>query len=161
MTRAWIAMGGNVGDVQTTMKRALESLRQSRAIKLNAVSSFYQTPPWGKVDQSSFLNLCCELETDLAPEELLRLCLRIEQEQGRVREEKWGPRTLDIDLLFYEGVEEYQSPRLSLPHPFLTQRPFVLQPLNEIAPDLVIHGKPVQEWNERCRDPNIVILTTQ
>lgn len=161
MKRAWLGLGGNVGKVQDYMQSALRLLDEHRYINVVKISSFYKTPPWGLVEQASFINLCCEIKTTLVPEDLLKFCLEIEIANDRIRHEKWGPRTLDIDLLLYEGVDCYVSDSLTLPHPFITQRPFVLRPLNEIAPYLTIDHKTVHEWNLLCYDDNIVTLETQ
>jgi 2-amino-4-hydroxy-6-hydroxymethyldihydropteridine diphosphokinase len=110
-----------------------------------AVSRLYRTPPWGKTDQSHFFNSCAAVETRLAPEALLDLCLSIEREMKRERIERWGPRTLDIDVLTYEGVEQ-DAPRLELPHPRMTERGFVLMPLADIAPELMVKGRAVADW---------------
>lgn len=161
MNNAWLGMGGNVGDVISTLSGALDRISQISSVHLVCVSSFYQTPPWGKIDQPPFINLCCKVRTGLDPEALLDVCLQIEVYFGRVRSEKWGPRTLDIDLLAYDGFDDYSSNTLKLPHPFVTQRPFVLEPLNEIEPDLVILGKPIKTWNSQCRDSGIEVLPTR
>lgn len=161
MKKAWLGLGGNVGDVVLTLQQALNSLSQIDTIKLIKVSSFYKTPPWGKTDQAYFVNLCCAIETDLTPEALLQTCLKLEEKFGRVRQEKWGPRTIDIDLLAYESVDHYLSKSLALPHPFLTERSFVLRPLCEIAPELMIKGQAVKDWNQRVQDSDIVVLPTQ
>lgn len=161
LKKAWLGLGGNVGDVVLTLQQVLNSLSQIDAIKLIKVSSFYKTPPWGKTDQAYFVNLCCAIETDLTPEALLQTCLKLEEKFGRVRHEKWGPRTIDIDLLAYESIDHYLSKSLTLPHPFLTERSFVLRPLCEIAPELMIKGVAVKEWNQRVQDSDIVVLPTQ
>jgi len=110
-----------------------------------AASSMVETPPWGKTDQPAFFNMAAELETSLTPEELLEGTRAIENALGRQRTEHWGPRTLDIDILVFAG-EERDTAGLKLPHPYLTERRFVLEPLAEIAPDLVVRGKTVRAW---------------
>ncbi len=110
-----------------------------------AVSRLYRTPPWGKTDQSFFYNACAILDTRLDPEALLTLCLEIEREMKRVRNERWGPRTIDIDILTYGEVEK-SLPSLELPHPRMTERGFVLMPLADIAADLSVGGRTVAEW---------------
>lgn len=159
-SKAWLGLGGNIGDVVLTLTCALKDICGSPYICLQQVSSFYQTPPWGKTDQNEFVNICCEIQTGFSPEDLLQFCLNIEKKYGRERKEKWGPRTLDIDLLAYDNIGHYHSPTLSLPHPLLTKRAFVLRPLSEIAPQLVIEGRTVSEWNKDCPDEGIVILPT-
>lgn len=139
--RAFVALGGNLGDVETTLMEAtwaLESLPQS---SLRAQSAVYRSSPWGKTDQPDFLNAVVELQTRLAPIELLGRLLEIEERFGRVRDpaERWGPRTLDLDLLAY-GDQEIDEPGLHVPHPRLQERAFVLLPLAEIAPGLQLPG---------------------
>lgn len=158
--KAWLGLGGNIGNVVSTLKCALEDIGRAPDVRLQHVSSFYRTPPWGKTDQNEFVNICCEIETCFSPEDLLRFCLNVEKTFGRQRKEKWGPRTLDIDLLVFDNIGHYQSPTLSLPHPLMTKRAFVLRPLSEIAPDLVVDGRTVSEWNNDCPDDGIVILPT-
>lgn len=158
--RAWLGLGGNLGNVQLTLTNALEDISHAPQITLERVSSFYQTAPWGKTDQNDFVNLCCQISTSLAPEDLLRLCLKIEQDYKRVRKEKWGPRTLDIDLLIYESVDQYSSKTLTLPHPLMTERAFVLKPLSEIAANIVVNGRTISEWSLRCPDQGVVVLPT-
>lgn len=158
MKRAWLGLGGNIGNVQLTLVNALRDLERSSDVTLERVSSFYQTAPWGKTDQNQFINLCCQVLTSLTPEDLLQFCLKIEEDYGRVRKEKWGPRTLDIDVLVYESVGQYKSEKLTLPHPLMTQRAFVLKPLNEIAANMVINNRTVSEWNSSCPDDSVVIL---
>lgn len=158
--KVWLGLGGNVGDVILTISGALKDIDRCPYIHLQQVSSFYRTPPWGKTDQKEFVNVCCEIETGFSPEDLLQFCLDIEKKYGRERKVKWGPRTLDIDLLTYENIGHYHSPTLSLPHPLMTKRAFVLRPLSEIAPLLVIDGRTVSEWNKDCPDDDIVILPT-
>ncbi|NLH79631.1 MAG: 2-amino-4-hydroxy-6-hydroxymethyldihydropteridine diphosphokinase, partial [Phyllobacteriaceae bacterium] len=125
-----------------TFRAALARLEAGGA-HVVARSSIWRTPPWGKTDQPAFLNACIRVETALAPHQLLALCLATETALGRVRTEKWGPRTLDLDLLDVAGVT-LATPDLTLPHPFLAERAFVLAPLGEIAPDRVIGGRSVR-----------------
>ena len=143
--RAWIGLGGNVGDVRASMCAALEWLDMRQEIRVTRISGLYRTAPWGKTDQPPFLNACASLETSLPPEELLDVCLAAERRLGRIRGKRWGPRTLDIDILAIEG-RSIASARVSLPHPRMTDRAFVLAPLADIAPDLVVNGKAVSDW---------------
>jgi 2-amino-4-hydroxy-6-hydroxymethyldihydropteridine diphosphokinase len=145
---AYLSLGANLGERETTLRAAVATLGTLPGTRVCAVSSLLETPPWGKTDQPAFLNLALSLETTLPPEELLDAVLEIERVFGRERHEQWGPRTLDIDLLVYAG-EERHTPHFTLPHPYLTQRRFVLEPLAEIAPELVIIGKTVREWLAR------------
>jgi len=141
MTRAFVALGGNLGDTRTILSRALGALAALPGTHLVAQSRFYRTPPWGLREQPPFLNGAAELETALAPHELLDALLDIERAAGRVRDgERWGPRTLDLDLLHMDGVVLHDE-RLALPHPRIAERAFVLLPLAEFAPDLELPGQ--------------------
>ena len=140
--RAYVGLGGNVGDVETTLAEALWALDGLPQTSVRRQSGFYRTPPWGRLDQPAFVNAVAELQTRLAPAVLLEQLLAIEQRFGRVRSEnqKWEPRTLDLDLLLY-GDEVLDEPGLHLPHPRLYERAFVLVPLAEIAADLLVPGR--------------------
>ena len=138
MTRAYVGLGANLGDREKNLRRALELLGAEHGIEVVAVSSFRETDPVGYVDQPRFLNGACALETDLSPRELLERLLRVERALGRDREPggpRWGPRTIDLDLLLY-GEETIEEPGLTVPHPRLTERSFALEPLVELAPGL-------------------------
>jgi 2-amino-4-hydroxy-6-hydroxymethyldihydropteridine diphosphokinase len=141
MAEALVALGGNIGDVRATLDRAVARLCDGREVELLARSSDYRTPPWGIEDQPPFINACLVAMTKLAPRALLERAHAIERSFGRdrAREHRWGPRTLDIDLLAYDDVV-LDKPGLTLPHPRLFERAFVLIPLAEIAPDRVIAG---------------------
>jgi 2-amino-4-hydroxy-6-hydroxymethyldihydropteridine diphosphokinase len=134
---ATLGLGGNLGDPVAAFAAALARLRDHAAVELKAVSSVWRTAPWGKLDQPEFRNLAVLIETALPAEELLRLCLAIERESGRERRERWGPRTLDIDILTYGG-QVIDRPGLQIPHPRIAERAFVLAPLAEIAPAIRI-----------------------
>lgn len=141
MTRAFVALGGNLGDTRAVLHQSLDALAALPRTHLVAHSRFYRTPPWGLREQPSFLNAAAELDTDLGPYELLDALLRIERGAGRVRDgERWGPRTLDLDLLYMDGVALHDD-RLTLPHPRIAERAFVLLPLAELAPDLELPGQ--------------------
>lgn len=139
MGRAHVAFGGNVGDVERNLRRALEAVAALPGTRIQKVSSLYQTAPVGVQDQPEFVNGALELETGLSPEELLRHLLEIETALGRTREVRWGPRTVDLDLILYED-RVLRSLALELPHPRMHQRGFVLVPLAEIAPHTVHPG---------------------
>jgi 2-amino-4-hydroxy-6-hydroxymethyldihydropteridine diphosphokinase len=138
---ALIAFGGNVGDVRDTLARAIAALCDGADVRLLARSSDYRTPPWGVTDQPAFVNCALTAATALTPIELLARAQAVEAAFGRdrSREHRWGPRTLDIDLIAY-GDMELDTPQLTLPHPRLFERPFVLLPLAEIAPERRISG---------------------
>ncbi|HVY59273.1 MAG TPA: 2-amino-4-hydroxy-6-hydroxymethyldihydropteridine diphosphokinase, partial [Xanthobacteraceae bacterium] len=141
MPEAFLALGGNVGDVRDTLDRAVRLLCEENDVRLLARSSDYRTPPWGVEDQPPFVNACIKVATSLQPRALLAHIQTVERALGRDRtkEQRWGPRTLDIDILTYDELV-LDEPGLELPHPRLLQRAFVLVPLVEIAPDLSIGG---------------------
>lgn len=136
MTDVFLGLGSNVGDRENQLKEAIRLLDEQPGIKVVKVSSFYETEPVGYVDQPDFLNLCVEIQTELSPKAVLESGLAIEQQLHRVRKERWGPRTLDIDILLY-GDQIIEEEGLTIPHPRMTERAFVLIPLQEIAPNKV------------------------
>lgn len=142
MTRAYVALGANLGDRETTIRAALAELDGTPGVRVAAVSTLIETDPVGLVDQPRFLNGAAALETTLGPRELLELLLAVERRFGRTREgvPAQGPRTLDLDLLLY-GADEIDEPGLTVPHPRLHERRFVLEPLSELAPSLEVPGK--------------------
>jgi 2-amino-4-hydroxy-6-hydroxymethyldihydropteridine diphosphokinase len=144
MASALIALGGNVGDVRATFKKAIANICGMTQAALLARSSDYSTPPWGDEQQANFINACIEIETSLDPHALLFTLQKVETKFGRerARERRFGPRTLDLDLLAYDDVI-LQKPELTLPHPRLLERAFVLVPLAEIAPGRVVAGRSV------------------
>jgi 2-amino-4-hydroxy-6-hydroxymethyldihydropteridine diphosphokinase len=141
-----LALGGNLGDVRATFERAIAALCADGAVRLVARSSDYRTPPWGVTDQPAFTNAAIIVRTLLKPHELLERAQTIERTLGRDRkgEQRWGPRPIDIDILAYDDVV-LRQPDLTLPHPHLFERAFVLLPLAEIAPDRVIAGRRVRD----------------
>lgn len=136
MTRVYLGLGSNLGARLSNISEALERLIALPESKVIGLSEFYETTAWGNENQPDFINICCELETALSAEDLLTYCQQIEQDLGRVRTEKWGPRTIDIDILFY-GNDIIQTEHLVIPHPYIQERAFVLQPLSDIAGDLI------------------------
>ena len=138
-----IALGSNLGDKTGNIVQAVELLTEPGDIRLLARSRNFATEPWGKLDQDWFVNACIAVATKLSPPELLERCKGIERRMGRVAAEKWGPRIIDLDLLVYRE-HEVRQPDLVLPHPHMAERAFVLAPLMDIAPDLVLHGKSVR-----------------
>ena len=146
MAEALLALGGNLGDVRETLARAIAMLCASDDVRLLARSSDYATPPWGVDDQPPFVNLCIAVDTTLTPHALLARAQAVERAFGRDRasERRWGPRTLDVDILTYDDLA-LNDPDLTLPHPRLRERAFVLVPLAEIAPERMIAGVPVRD----------------
>jgi 2-amino-4-hydroxy-6-hydroxymethyldihydropteridine diphosphokinase len=130
---AYLGLGSNLGDRAGSIRRALELL--AKVITVTAVSSLYETAPWGLQEQPSFLNAACEISTVLDPHALLHETQRIEAALGRERLQRWGPRTLDLDILLYDD-RIVETEALTIPHPLLAERAFVLVPLAEIAPGL-------------------------
>ncbi len=138
--RAYIGLGSNLGDSVARVRGGMAALAELQQTRLEACSSLYRTAPVGRQDQPDFVNAVCRVRTHLTPAVLMRSLLEVEQTHGRVREgEKGGPRTLDLDLLLY-GNEAIHSVELTVPHPRLHERAFVLYPLFELEPDLVIPG---------------------
>jgi 2-amino-4-hydroxy-6-hydroxymethyldihydropteridine diphosphokinase len=138
LVRAYVGLGGNLGDRRSYLERALDLLDRDPEIRVADVSSFRDTEPVGYVDQPRFLNAVAAVETELGPRELLERMLAVERVLGRERAgPRYGPRTIDLDLLLY-GDEAIAEPGLVVPHPRLAERAFVLEPLAELAPDLVL-----------------------
>lgn len=134
---AYLSLGANLGDRGASIQTALRKLSDLPTIKLLRVSSLYETAPVGITDQPDFLNLVAAVKTSLAPQALLDVLLHIENQMGRVRTLRWGPRVIDIDLLLYD-TEQIALPGLIVPHPRLRERAFVVIPLAEIAPELTL-----------------------
>jgi 2-amino-4-hydroxy-6-hydroxymethyldihydropteridine diphosphokinase len=137
---AHLALGANLADRIEALREATRRIAAEPEISLLARSRIYETPPWGKTDQPAFANAVLTLRTSLAPRALLETCLEIERAMGRVRLERWGPRRIDIDVLTY-GDEHIAEPHLTIPHPAIADRAFVLVPLLEIAPDFTLDGR--------------------
>jgi len=150
LTEAFIALGGNVGDVRATFEKAIVGLSTGDTVRLVARSSDYRTPPWGVTDQAPFVNAVIAVATQLAPRDLLAHTQHCERALGRdrARERRWGPRTIDIDILAYDDLV-LADRDLILPHPHLFERAFVLVPLAEIAGDRQIAGVKVSDALKR------------
>ena len=142
--RALIGLGGNIGDPLASMQAALKALDAHEKCKVIRVSSAWKTPPRGVTDQPDFLNACAAVSTTLLPRHFLELCLSIEQDLKRTRDLRWGPRSIDIDILFF-GARELSEPGLTVPHPRIADRAFVLVPLAEIAPEIILDGLTMSE----------------
>jgi 2-amino-4-hydroxy-6-hydroxymethyldihydropteridine diphosphokinase len=159
VAEALVAFGGNVGDVRATLARAVTEFCDGAEVKLVRRSSDYQTPPWGLTDQPPFINLCLLVDTALSPKALLDRAQGVERGLGRDRakEQRWGPRPIDIDLIAYDDIAT-EEPDLKLPHPHVLERAFVLVPLNEIAPNWVIAGVRVADALGRVDQAGITRL---
>lgn len=159
LRKAWIGLGGNVGDVRAAMVAALEDLDSTNGISVGRVSRLYATPPWGLKNQPDFLNAAAELEVRVDPFALLQACQDAERALKRERTVRWGPRTIDLDILAIDGVTLNEQ-RLTVPHPRLTERAFALAPLADLAPDLAISGQSVAELLGQA-DANGIVAISQ
>ncbi|MEM6900646.1 MAG: 2-amino-4-hydroxy-6-hydroxymethyldihydropteridine diphosphokinase [Pseudomonadota bacterium] len=144
MADVGIALGSNLGDSRALLLKAIQLLAKHEAVDLKSVSRIYRTPAWGLTDQPDFLNACLTIDTKLEAPGLLNLCQQIEQRLGRTRDVKWGPRTIDIDILWYDGLV-LETERLTIPHPQMLKRGFVLIPLSDIVPNQTFAGETVKE----------------
>ncbi len=138
--RCFLGLGANLEDKEASLKTAISFLEREKNIQVRRVAPFYRTAPWGYTDQDWFINTVVEIETSLSPQQLLNVLLAIEEKMGRVRGARWGPRVIDLDLLLY-GDAVLDEPNLIVPHPRMAARAFVLAPLADLAPDLVIPGQ--------------------
>ena len=146
MAEALLGLGGNVGDVRAALTEAIALFADGKDVVLRAQSSHYRTPPWGMLEQPPFVNLAIRVETTLSPRALLERAMKVESafDRERYRVKRWGPRPVDIDLLSYDSLV-VDEPGLTLPHPRMFERAFVLVPLNEIVPGRVIAGHNIRE----------------
>lgn len=147
MARAYLGLGTNLGDRVNNLKKAIQLIKNFKDTKIIKISKIYETEPWGYTSQDSFLNLCIEIETDLSPFELLEECQKVEKILKRERYFRWGPRTIDVDILIYDDIF-INDKDLTIPHPRIHERAFVLVPLKDLNENLVIKGKTVVEWIE-------------
>ncbi len=154
MARAYIGLGSNLGDRGAQLDFALTQLSNATGVSSVRTSAYYETAPVGPIEQDDFLNAVAELETTLTPEELFSVLQNIEQLAGRTREVRWGPRTLDLDLLDYDGLAK-QTATLTLPHPEAHRRAFVLAPWAELAPNHRLAGQSVTDWLANLGDTGV------
>lgn len=152
MNKAYLLTGGNVGNREINLATARELVNQHCG-SITKTSSLYETAAWGKEDQPSFLNQALEIETKLNARQLIRRVLKVERLMGRIRKEKYGPRIIDVDILFFNN-EIHNYPLLKLPHPEMQNRRFALLPLAEIAPDIVhpVFQKKISALLKECKD---------
>jgi len=155
MSKYYIGLGANLNDRVSTIRQAVDQLKHTPGFTVTASSTLYESPPWGKTDQPPFINGVVAVDTQLDPETVLDRCLEIEQSLGRIRHEKWGPRTIDLDLLYAQDII-INTERLTLPHPFLTERAFVLVPLAEIATNIYYQGKPFSWYRDRLSNSKTI-----
>lgn len=145
MSKAWLGLGANIDDRNAALTRAMQQISALPTTRIVKKSNIIESEPWGITDQPAFLNMAIEIETALPPVELLKALLLIETDMGRIRKEKWGPRVIDIDILMYDNLI-INTPELTLPHPYITQRSFVIIPLAQLTPEYEINGKKISEW---------------
>ena len=152
MNKVYLLIGGNIGNREEALAKACMLIGDQCGEVMN-ISSLYETKAWGKNDQPSFLNQALEIRTRLKPLQLMQQILNIEKQIGRIRKEKYGPRTIDIDILFFND-EIHNYPSLTVPHPEIQNRRFVLAPMNEIAASWIhpVFKKPIAELLEECPD---------
>ncbi|NVK34132.1 MAG: 2-amino-4-hydroxy-6-hydroxymethyldihydropteridine diphosphokinase [Rhodobacteraceae bacterium] len=151
LIKAALGLGSNMGNTQANMTAAIRLLKEVDNLKLIDRSSDYRTPPWGPIPQDDYRNICVTIETSLSARDLLTHCLEIERALGRVRDIRWGPRLIDIDVLIY-GFEQIDEKLLTVPHPRMAERAFVLVPLAEIWPTAPIgNGMTAQEALATCQ----------
>ena len=155
MKIAYLGLGSNLGERRVNLAAAVRLLAADPAIAVVRGSSVYESKPVGVLNQPDFLNMAVQIETTHAPPALLSACLGAEAVLGRERRERWGPRIIDVDVLWYDGLVR-QDERLMLPHPRMHERSFVLTPLAEIAPDLPLQGASVQAWSVRVGNEGLV-----
>ena len=144
MIEAAICLGSNIGNKAGNLDQAIALLDVAGGVRVTARSPYYKTEPWGVTDQDWFVNACVLVETTLSARQLLELCLSTEHALGRVRDRFWGPRIIDLDILYY-GDAVVDEPGLSIPHPHLLERVFVLAPLADLAPDKIIAGTTIRD----------------
>ncbi|WP_421856831.1 2-amino-4-hydroxy-6-hydroxymethyldihydropteridine diphosphokinase [Marinomonas sp.] len=155
---AYIGLGSNLENPVAQLDRAIDALKKHDDLKNLRVSSIYGSKPVGPQDQPDYINAVASFDTALLPIELLDLLQSIEQSQRRVRERHWGPRTLDLDLLLY-GQQTIQLPRLTVPHPFMLERGFVIKPLSDLAPNMLLaNGKTVTEQLQQLDTSDLVFI---
>lgn len=154
MTDVYLSLGTNLGDRVAYLKKAVAKISSLEGLNLVKESKIYETAPWGKLDQPNFLNICLKISTSLESGDLLKNLQKIELDLGRERKERWGPRTIDIDILLFGDIIS-QDPNLILPHPRMKERAFVLIPLLEIEPELKIIDDRVKDILEKLDSSEI------
>ncbi|MBS3994912.1 MAG: 2-amino-4-hydroxy-6-hydroxymethyldihydropteridine diphosphokinase [Alkaliphilus sp.] len=154
MSRAYLGIGGNIGNKKENIQKAVDLLKNHPQIVVSAISSYYETAPVGYTYQDWFLNIVVEIETALDPYALLEYCNDIEQNLKRERLIRWGPRTIDLDILLFDEFV-FNDEKLTIPHPRMCERAFVMIPLYEIAKNLVINGKKIEEITKNLKEKEV------
>ncbi|MEW9124258.1 MAG: 2-amino-4-hydroxy-6-hydroxymethyldihydropteridine diphosphokinase [Thermotaleaceae bacterium] len=154
MAKVFLGLGSNMGDKKANLDTAIQLLGNTLSIEILKLSSYYETEPVGYIEQDCFLNRVIEIETSLTPMELLKCCNGIEHELKRKRDIRWGPRTIDIDILIFENYSS-KDEVLTIPHPRMEERAFVMIPLYEIRQDLILNGKPIVQIVEALGEEGI------
>ena len=154
MNRAYLGLGTNMGDRLDYLNKACDLLEQNENIISLKKSNLYETKAWGYTEQADFLNMCVEIETNLAPYDLLSLCQEIENKLDRVRVIRWGPRTIDVDILFYDDIVS-DDEKLLIPHPRIKERAFVLVPLMDLNKELIIDDKNISYYLSKLNKEEI------
>ena len=155
MTEVGIGLGSNIGDKAGNIAKAVALLRARGALEQIEMSPLYRTPPWGVTEQDWFVNACLAAQTRLAPLELLATLQKVEHDMGRVRVQRWGPRLIDLDILYFDDIAAH-SAALTLPHPEMHNRGFVMIPLAEIRPELMLAGASARVLAERFAGEGVV-----
>lgn len=156
--KAFLSLGSNMGDKIACLKAAAEEIAHTAGVELIGKSSLYTTAPVGYLEQDDFINAVIAVETELSPEQLLKACQQVETSLKRERLIRWGPRTIDVDILWIDGYFS-QSEMLTVPHPRMTERAFVMVPLAELNPELVIQDKTVEDWCSCLADQDVRKMT--
>ncbi|TCO74402.1 2-amino-4-hydroxy-6-hydroxymethyldihydropteridine diphosphokinase [Marinisporobacter balticus] len=154
MRKAYLGIGSNIGNKKENIEKTIALLKDNPLISVCAISSFYETAPVGYTDQDWFLNIVVEIDTSLVPYDLLDYCHHIENELKRERIIRWGPRTIDVDILLYEDFLSTDE-QLIIPHPRMCERAFVMIPLYEIAKELIIHNKEIKTIVENLKEKEV------
>ncbi len=147
MSKVYLGLGSNIGDRLGYLKKAMALIKNFHETELIKISKVYETEPWGYTEQDDYLNLCLEIKTTLSPYKLLTNCQEVEKNLRRERKIKWGPRTIDIDILLYDDLV-LEEDDLIIPHPRIQERAFILIPLRDLNNKLMIKGKKLEEWIE-------------
>lgn len=155
---AILGLGSNVGNKVANIDDAIARLAVSDDVRINARSQNYRSAPWGVLDQDWFVNACVSITTKFTPHELLAHCQSVERDMGRVRDQRWGPRVIDVDILTY-GTMKIDDPNLIVPHPLIAQRGFVLVPLRDVAPNFHMNGQSISQMIDAMNVTDIVPIS--